>query len=397
MEGQPSDSYPTILEQLDWFENNMEQLLSRPPTTTMRFVKNNAVRPVTGDKPIDPLPKDNARTSAENVQQPRQNRYTFEQLEKAKIAKDRHLKQLENRFPDSYRVIRSNVEKIEIYLQVKLTDPAFGFRDVFGEAMDLNIIVPGVYPLEPCQMEIISEKLEDWRLIVYVRNIAQGFQRHVTETPSSLFQHLNWLVRNLGDLMREPPRRASAQPFQVQPSVSLPISKPKLGSGLAPEDAISKPKKVVITDSTEFFPPALVEQFSNQQLNEHIKASTSESSASSSDSEPISFSSKSSNPRGRGGIELRHPDMSLENIALLQLESLNISVKCTRCRSKFSIMDLDVEILDKSSDEASTTNAQTGERWLACPTCTQIVGIKIFPGMHSADLINLIFATQAHY
>jgi hypothetical protein len=197
--------------------------------------------------------------------------------------------------------------------------------------------------------------------------------------------------------MREPPRRASAQPFQVQPSVSLPISKPKLGSGLAPEDAISKPKKVVITDSAEFFPPALVEQFSNQQLNEHIKASTSESSASSSDSEPISFSSKSSNPRGRGGIELRHPDMSLENIALLQLESLNISVKCTRCRSKFSIMDLDVEILDKSSDEASTTNAQTGERWLACPTCTQIVGIKIFPGMHSADLINLIFATQAHY
>jgi hypothetical protein len=31
--------------------------------------------------------------------------------------------------------------------------------------MDLNIIVPGVYPLEPCQMEIISEKLEDWRLM----------------------------------------------------------------------------------------------------------------------------------------------------------------------------------------------------------------------------------------
>lgn len=221
------------------------------------------------------------------------------------------------------------------------------------------------------------------------RNIAHGFQRHVTEAPSSLFQHLNWLVRNLSDLMKEPPRRASRQHSQEQSSISLPTSKPKAEIGLVPDDAIIKPKKVVITNSAEFFPPALVEQFSKQRLEEHINASTSESSASSSDSEPISFSSKSSNPRGRGGIEIRHPDVSLENIALLQLDSLNISVKCTRCRSKFSIMDLDVEVLDKASDEASAANPHIGERWLTCPTCTQILGIKIFPGMHAADRIYL--------
>ncbi|KAG2175540.1 hypothetical protein INT43_001187 [Umbelopsis isabellina] len=383
MEGQLAGNYPTLLERLDWFENNMEQLLSQPPTTTMRFVRNNSIHPVTSTNSIEPLPKTRAKPSDERKQTPSQKRYTFEQLEKAKIAKDRHLKQLETRFPDSYRVLKSNKEKIEIYLEIKLTDPEFGFRDIFGDSMDLNIIVPDVYPLEPCQMEIISDKLEDWRLL----NIAHGFQRHVTEAPSSLFQHLNWLVRNLSDLMKEPPRRASIQSSQVQSSISLPISKPKVGAGLVPDDAIIKPKKVVITNSAEFYPPALVEQFSKQRLDEHINASTSESSASSSDSEPISFSSKSSNPRGRGGIELRHPDVSLENIALLQLDSLNISVKCTRCRSKFSIMDLDVEILDKSSDEASATNPQMGERWLACPTCTQILGIKIFPGMHAADLI----------
>lgn len=106
MESQLVGDFPTLLEQLDWLEDNMEQLLSQPPTTTMRFVKNNTTHPVANANPIEPLPKNRAKASEGKRQVPSQKRYTSEQLEKAKIAKDRHLKQLESRFPDSYRVLK---------------------------------------------------------------------------------------------------------------------------------------------------------------------------------------------------------------------------------------------------------------------------------------------------
>lgn len=84
----------------------MEKLLSQPPTTTMRFVRNNSMQPVASVYSIEPLPKNKAQPSDEKVREPSRKRYTSEQLEKAKIAKDRHLKQLESRFPDSYRVLK---------------------------------------------------------------------------------------------------------------------------------------------------------------------------------------------------------------------------------------------------------------------------------------------------
>jgi hypothetical protein len=49
-------------------------------------------------------------------------------------------------------------------------------------------------------------------------------------------------------------------------------------------------------------------------------------------------------------------------------------------------MDLLVEVLDMSDNKSSTTDISSGERWLACPTCTQIVGIKAFPGKRIVGL-----------
>jgi hypothetical protein len=171
---------------------------------------------------------------------------------------------------------------------------------------------------------------------------------------------------------------------QVQASVSNSLSKPK--SATIHDDVLNKPKKIFVTDPRDLLPPSLAYEPEHRQHEEISKLVPIESSSSSSDSEPASFSNRAGNSRARGGIEIRHPNVSLENIALLQLASLNIMVKCSRCRSKFSVMDLLVEVLDMSDNKSSTTDISSGERWLACPTCTQIVGIKAFPGKRIVGL-----------
>lgn len=225
------------------------------------------------------------------------------------------------------------------------------------------------------------------------RSIAQGFQTHVVDNPSSLFQHLNWLVRNLDDLMKKPRSREIFRPTameQEQPAVPRTVPKPK--SLLTSDDVVHKPKKIFVSDPSQLLPPAHQAQLEQQKHDESHKPVHVESSPSSSDSEPTTFSPRTGNSRARGGIEIRHPDISLENIALLQLSSLNMTVKCNRCRNKFSIMDLAVEVLDKSHHEPAMADMSIGERWLACPKCTQIVGIRVFPGMPINDLTNKILA-----
>jgi hypothetical protein len=217
-------------------------------------------------------------------------------------------------------------------------------------------------------------------IFFYRRNIAYGFQQHVVEAPSSLFQHLNWLVRNLDDLMKQSkPRDLVVKEEVALQTISAPIPSPK--SKITDDLDAIKSKKIFVTDLKELIPPSQISSFEKKVDEDLSQLNLLDSPSSGSDSEPASFSVRSNHSRARGGMEVRHPDISLENIALLQVASINLSLKCNRCRSKFSMTDLPVEILDKA-DEASAVEVNIGERWLACSTCTQIYGVKVFPGTY---------------
>jgi hypothetical protein len=222
--------------------------------------------------------------------------------------------------------------------------------------------------------------------VCYHRNIAYGFQQHVVEAPSSLFQHLNWLVRNLDDLMKQPKSRDLAINEEVDlPAAPAPIPSPK--ANITDDLDAIKSKKIFVTDPKELIPPSQIASFEKQVDEDLNRLNLLESPSSGSDSEPPSFSVRNNHSRARGGMEIRHPDVSLENIALLQVASISLSLKCNRCRSKFAITDLPVEILDKV-DDTSAVEINVGERWLACSTCTQIYGVKVFPGIELVFILN---------
>lgn len=101
------ETRPSLVNQISWLEKHMETLLSLPPATTMRFVKNqiNSTTVPPADDVVAAT-ESNKTIANINVQQQTRIKYNISQLEKAKVARERHLKQLETRFPDSYRMLR---------------------------------------------------------------------------------------------------------------------------------------------------------------------------------------------------------------------------------------------------------------------------------------------------
>jgi hypothetical protein len=102
------ETRPSLVNQISWLEKHMETLLSLPPATTMRFVKNqtNSTTVPPADDVVAATESKKTTANTTNVQQQTRIKYNVSQLEKAKIARERHLKQLETRFPDSYRMLR---------------------------------------------------------------------------------------------------------------------------------------------------------------------------------------------------------------------------------------------------------------------------------------------------
>lgn len=89
--------------------------------------------------------------------------YTKQQLEEASVRRTQELRQVENRFRMSYKVIRTTLEETALQLTVLLSDPEFAFKLEVGDTLELEIIVPAVYPLEPCVIRVLNDGVEEWR------------------------------------------------------------------------------------------------------------------------------------------------------------------------------------------------------------------------------------------
>jgi hypothetical protein len=83
----------------------------------------------------------------------------------------------------------------------------------------------------------------------------------------------------------------------------------------------------------------------------------------------------SQQPTIRKGTEIRLVNPKLENISLFKCSLLHIMVKCNRCKDT-----CEVENIKPDQDEESKPTQQKKERWMACPTCTSLMGIKFLGG-----------------
>ncbi|CAO3575037.1 unnamed protein product [Mortierella alpina] len=224
----------SLLAHLNWLDTNMEQLLQKPPAPTIRFIGHGSSQPAgspssaassspspsPSPSPLlpPPLPKPVSSSSStcpstsspshsapaatatatarpvSHTPKAPQPTFTADQIEQAGLQRQKQLNQIQARFRSSFESISTTI------VRIALESPG-------REPLWINLLVPKVFPLEPCSIRLKDDdrnpEIESWQ----ARNVEQGFRKIVMASPQlSLFQLLNQLNRDLKDLMNMPQR-----------------------------------------------------------------------------------------------------------------------------------------------------------------------------------------------
>ncbi|KAG0055793.1 hypothetical protein BGZ83_007373 [Gryganskiella cystojenkinii] len=434
----------SLLQHLNWLDVNMEQLLQKPPAPTIRFVghANNSYQSNHNSKnnispapvlppalpPTPPPPTAVKVTPAPAVQTPpltkpvsstpvvRKPVYTISQLDQASLQRQQQMAQIQARFRSSIQTITPTEIQISLESANKSQMPV-----VWEGPLWINLLVPNIYPLEPCEVRLKEDghnpEIELWR----ARNVEAGFRKTVAAMPQhSLFQLLNQLNRDLKDLMSLPKPEAPSPVVQAMANMTL-KAEPESSSSSSPAATITveptnkpassfyepfKPDrnpKVVYVNSPQPQKPrnfdaedqGAMTSSDEDEDNDGEEEDDSEDRVSGSDNNDDESESDveseddapGNTGQGQGttstdasappkrGIEIRMPELKLEHILLLYCRSLNLLVRCNRCKGLFEIPDLVPQ--EGGGIPPSTSASKSGgdtRKWRTCDNCQSLLG-----------------------
>ncbi|KAF9191867.1 hypothetical protein BGZ51_006587 [Haplosporangium sp. Z 767] len=442
----------SLLGHLNWLDVNMEQLLQKPPAPTIRFVGHSNQSQATGSsvdrsnvssasttpKPTTTTTTTTTKPSSTSAQVSSSNppshitktavqtSFTFQQLDEASVQRQKQLAQIQARFRSSFESISPTNIRIALVAADKSKMPV-----KWDGALWVNLLVPKIFPLEPCSIRLKEDdcnpEVEQWR----ARNVEQGFSKIVASMPQlSLFQLLNQLNRDLKDLLSLPPQSLSVpSPLLASSSSSPPsndhvavltsqlssLSSPHLpsnhGSGhtqrrhnhVGEDHNVGKNPKLVYMDSPSNLKGQLSGRDGTQRtttsgsegededkrnfgLNEEMLENQTKQSEEETDSESHDDSSDNEEKdcqesavvgglagetSPKRGIEIRMPDLKLEHISLLYCRSLSLLVRCNRCKGLFDMPDL-------LPDDGRHPSGDK-RKWRTCDNCQSVLGAHYRP------------------
>ncbi|KAI9313048.1 hypothetical protein BX666DRAFT_1841325, partial [Dichotomocladium elegans] len=368
-EAYASQTKTSLLRQMNWIDKNLEMLLQQEPAATMRFISAKSptqsttpshkssvplvapalpqdfIEAVSGasspssSKPTNEvkskakpssLPSATSSESGLQKSEPPATKfdvtakpfYTTAQLQSAKEKRAKELRQLETRFPNSYRVAKATHGETVIALTVSLTDPDFAFKDSLGKELKIKYHVPDEYPLLPCTIEIENKTLSE------DESRLSGPLLKVNEEESK--KH----VIVVDDPMLALPPGVNPSDIPEPSSGEISASNAEDESSSDEEDADEKPAKEPTRDES---------------------------------------SESTDQPVTRRGTEIRLIEPRLENVSILRCTSLHLVVRCNRCKTT-----VDIENIVPKDPIAPQTSQAKNERWVSCPTCTSLIGVKFF-------------------
>ncbi|KAG0324450.1 hypothetical protein BG000_002220 [Podila horticola] len=407
----------SLLGHLNWLDVNMEQLLQKPPAPTIRFVGHGAnssgssptIQSPTPPTPPTPIPASKSapvkpspsKTIEKPVPSPEpapvRKVFTAEQIEQAKGQRQQQWNQIQARFRASVQIISST--EVQISLEVVQN----GMPVKWEGPLWINILVPTTYPLEPCEIRLKEDghnsEIELWR----ARNVEDGFRKIVAAMPQlSLFQLLNQLNRDLKDLMDlpEPVAKPAHTPAPIIGGIShslstLSVSSKEVMAGPSGSSALPRQPAESVKDRQVVYidRPQKQRNFAQDEdrgiltsedddsegddNEEEIANSEEESDEASQDSDsgeeeleeedvPSTGGPSTDSTAPKRGIEIRMPNLKLEHISLLYCRSLNLLVRCNRCKSLVDLPEL-------TPDDGQDTKVDK-RKWKTCDTCQSLLG-----------------------
>ncbi|KAJ1649918.1 hypothetical protein IWQ61_009139 [Dispira simplex] len=390
---------------IEWFDSQLERLLQQAPASTVRFVSFGSTKPPNEEKEADPIkppcmippaPSNSIPLSTPTVDSGK--------IGLADPCRDLELRQLERRFRTSFKWI-SPVTALQTQFQFVLntSDPDFPLK---YRELTINLTVPRGYPQEPALLDIRPNAQQRDRFSpARIHVIQRAFTEHKKTFPKkSLLHQLNWLDRNLCDLLH--------QDIPVM-NQKAPQGKPTLSSSTSQQSM--SPKGPTNPSMTAFVTHKLSDlSVQHRPIGTYPNAKSNRDTG---NDEPSAFSAGSpsdvtNSPQGQWtpptskGIQMRFSTLTLTGSDLGFVARLSLMVSCQRCRSSCAVSDIPPtfektsshgtedrfmassthpEVNDPSAipiassstmDVSGTLDGQDHQKWVECSGCHQSLGVR---------------------
>lgn len=331
----------TLLDLMKSLDKHLEEFLSAQKAETVKIVMNKDTRhlslPSREVRPtVTPTPPESAIREPEQPKvTPAKPTVSFTELEKSEASKRREVetRQLEARMG---RLPLYKKSSDGIAYTIPIEPRKRGELPLSIKAVKaIQLFVPTIYPLEPCRIKLEGVDAPE------AKSVEEGFGQKAEQAKAlNLMGHINYLAQNMHVFAKVVSNTKSKPVPVVQASPPI-VEEPKdvKGKGVATEEAdekshiqyIARPPEWTIVNSED------AEYSDSDSMYSYDSGDESESEEG---GVGVEHEPETSAPNPERGTAISFPFIELYGIELLEVTTLNITVKCSRCREITEIKGL---------------------------------------------------------
>lgn len=360
-----SNKTGTLLVWMNSLDRQLEAILMGQKAETIKFIANTGLKEV--ELPQAPIPQPNPTpniTKPTSKPQPPRPNFTQSQILSASQLRASETRQLEarlSRLPGFFK----SADDVTYTLPIAPSKPA-QIPPSLRPLKLVRLIVPALYNLEPCRIELVgvsgAEKVNVERVFA---------ERAKTEKGSTLMAQVNYLTQFMHVMAKEEEKKEETEEIAVGVE-SMVIGKEETdviaepaSSKLATTDA-EKPHIQHIPRPPEWSQPNEDSDSGTETSLSDYTTSDDSDSADGGIEVPPSTSPNTTITTQNKGIALDLPNLSLHGIELLELTTLNISVRCSRCKESTEV---------RGMRSAGDSQSEGMKKSVVCGKCTSDIEV----------------------
>lgn len=349
-----SQSNKSLLQLLNELDRHLERFLASEKAATVKFVSN--ARRELPAPVVAPVEAVDTFDYAALV--PAEFRYSADELQRARERRVVEVRQLEARLGRSPLFIKAS-DGIAYNIPIQIPNSA-NLPATLRSVREAALIVPSVYPLEPCTIILRGVEGEE------AENVEVAFEKRAVQYNSlPLMAHINYLAQNLTRMAVGPPRKALSTTVIADPVTQ---SRPGNPADIGIHDP-SRPHVQYIAR-----PPEWNVQERKHDSDESETEDSDEDSGEQTDSDIETVAGGATlpvvdNTGVERGVRMSFPELSLQGIELLHITSLSLAIKCDRCKQTIEINNI----------KPSTSTGTTAIRSETCTKCTAMFALCFRP------------------
>ncbi|KAL8646503.1 MAG: hypothetical protein Q9226_006824 [Calogaya cf. arnoldii] len=358
--------HATLLSLLNALDKQLEALLTGPKAETIKIVSNAAKQhsqPPYQFSRTTEAPKASQNIELSGKEQRELGKaepyFTSVQRNDAEARRQLEIRQLEARL-GRLPLFSKSSDGILFTLPISPRKP--GDLPVPLQAVrSVKLLVPLLYPLHPCRIELPGVNKE------VATKTETGFNTRAKDNrESSLMAHINYFAQHMHTMAIEPEIPVQG-PDQVSvPSDGLTLDEKAIVDQRAPQPEDDRSHIKIIPRPPEWAMGSEEDTDSDNDFSDPYDSGDESDDDGSQEGQedhkaPGSTIDDHSTDVVERGISLNFPSLELHNIELLEVTSLSISIKCTRCKTSSDIANL----------------RPSSPRESSCPKCAQSRSVSL--------------------